>query len=397
MTSFARNTAGATALLLAVTVAHRAEAQGRRLELSDTTRRSPASAPTAQQASPQATPQAMPQATPPNTERNVGFVRDQTILGATIYAPSFATIMGSDALGWTAGYLVMAGGSFFGAAELSRDITITEPMRRLANGAAIHGAAAGLLLGRATNLERRSTAGAVFLGSLAGTAVALTAGRHVSDDEVAGAMFGADAGMIESFALATATMKSGTSGNSADRSKAGIAMGGMVLGAVLGAGYAGGMPYKVTAGDMQTLWAAGAVGAVLGSATYAGGTVSESRQATALGLGSALGLFVGDRFLVRRYDHSRTDATYVQLGAIAGGLMGAGVSVLAGASKNGYTASTAILTAAGGLGGIILGQRFSTPTADAGRALGGLQLDPAGILAVAGRRPGSHSLLRWTF
>jgi len=324
-------------------------------------------------------------------------VCDQTILGATIYAPSFATIMGSDALGWTAGYLVMAGGSFFAAAELSRDMTITEPMRRLANGAAIHGAVAGLLLGRATNLDRRPTAGAVFLGSLAGTAFAMTAGKRVSDDEVAGAMFGADAGLVESFAFAQATMKSGSSSGNTDKGTAGIAMGGMVVGAVLGAGYVSSMPYKVTAGDIQTLWAAGAVGAVLGSATYAGSTATDSRMATALGLGSALGLFVGDRFLVRRYDHSRTDALYVQLGAAAGSLMGAGVSVLAGGSKNGYSTTTAILTAAGGVGGIILGQRFSTPTADAGRRLGGLELNPSGILAIAGRRPGTHSLLRWTF
>ena len=49
-------------------------------------------------------------------ELRARFVRDQTVLGLTVYAPAFATMVGRDGLTGSAGYLVMAGGTFFAAA-----------------------------------------------------------------------------------------------------------------------------------------------------------------------------------------------------------------------------------------------------------------------------------------
>ena len=50
------------------------------------------------------------------------FIRDQTILGFTVYGPSFAYAVTNETAGRLATYLIVAGGSFFGASTLSRDI-----------------------------------------------------------------------------------------------------------------------------------------------------------------------------------------------------------------------------------------------------------------------------------
>ncbi len=332
----------------------------------------------------------------PRTGLNNAFVRDQTWLGALVYGPSFATTISSNGLGWTAGYLVMAGGSFFAAAELSRDMTITEPMRRLANGAAIHGAAAALLVGGISDAGAKTTAGAVFLGSIAGTALALTAGKGVTDDEVAGALFGADAGALTGLGLSRA-LKSTSNKGDPDRASAIAALAGMLVGAPLGGAYVASVPYRVTAGDVTTLWSSGAIGATAAYAAVANSQPSDATQAGVLLAGGALGILAGDRWMVRRYDHSRSDAQMVSLGAVAGGLMGAGVSVLSGASKERFSAATAALTAAGALGGVAMAERFVTPMADAGRKLGRLEIRPEGVLAAAMGTPGAHTLLHWTF
>src|SRR5688572_23305594 len=49
------------------------------------------------------------------TERNIGnaFVRDQTIMGAFLYAPAFAIALGNDGVTSAAAYLVVASGTFF--------------------------------------------------------------------------------------------------------------------------------------------------------------------------------------------------------------------------------------------------------------------------------------------
>jgi len=77
--------------------------------------------------------------------------------------------------------------------------------------------------------------------------------------------------------------------------------------------------------------------------------------------------------------------------------MGAGVSVLTGASKDRFSANTAALSAVGALGGVVMAERFITPLADAGRKIGRIELHPEGVLAAAMRTPGAHTLLQWTF
>jgi hypothetical protein len=106
------------------------------------------------------------------TDRAVanGFVRDQTILGAFLYAPAFATAVGSDGVTSAAAYLVVAGGTFFMATELTRRIEITEARRDLAFSVPLRGAETVWLLSYATDLEAAQTASVVFLGSIGGLA-----------------------------------------------------------------------------------------------------------------------------------------------------------------------------------------------------------------------------------
>jgi hypothetical protein len=59
------------------------------------------------------------------TDARNAFVRNQTILGLLAYGPAFAGAIADNGAGATAGYLVVAGGSFFAASEISRRTSIS--------------------------------------------------------------------------------------------------------------------------------------------------------------------------------------------------------------------------------------------------------------------------------
>ncbi|MFL5479674.1 MAG: hypothetical protein ACJ79X_11705, partial [Gemmatimonadaceae bacterium] len=54
-----------------------------------------------------------------NDARN-SFIKNQTLLGIFVYGPAFSIALGDNVAGATAGYLVVAGGSFFAASEIAR-------------------------------------------------------------------------------------------------------------------------------------------------------------------------------------------------------------------------------------------------------------------------------------
>ena len=117
-----------------------------RLELADTVHKAaraeaapPRKAPRPAPAAPAAKPAVgVPSSDPPaGASFHPGFVRNQTLLGVGIYAPAFAATVAHDGVAWGASYLLVAGGSFVAASEISRRLTITDPMQRLATGAPI--------------------------------------------------------------------------------------------------------------------------------------------------------------------------------------------------------------------------------------------------------------------
>lgn len=380
------------ALLLALPLTAQQQPAGQpkpRLELADTARRDPAP------------PNTRPQ---PATVRDSGitgvrqlmrstFVRNQTILGITLYAPSFAaTVADGRPVAATAAYLVMAGGSFFAATELARDLRLTEGMELLATRAPLRGAAIGAALQYAMTGKNRFAPG-IFFGSVLGTAGALTLGQRLSAGAATASMFGSDVAA----GLTIGTMYAFDEHYSGTRTRVAVGAGAALAGMQLGAMYGTYSPYNVTAGDISTLWTTAAIGAAGAAATVVGGHPGHKTTTLAMLGGGLAGLVAGDRLLVRRYDHTRADGSLVAVGGVAGGLMGAGVAVIVGSSAR-WNAATSGLGAAGAVGGVWMAERWLGSHPDGGRRLSGrLTVSPSSAAVAAARLPGTYSLVRFAF
>ncbi len=320
------------------------------------------------------------------------FVRNQTLLGIALYGPAFAATVADRPVPATAAYLVMAGGSFFAAAELARDIHITEAMELLATRAPILVAAAGGAAQYAMTGKHDYAAG-IFFGSLLGTTGALTLGRRLTTGAAMASVFGAE--MTAGLTIGTMYALDADYSNARARAAAGAgaALAGMQLGAMYGT-YA---RYNVTAGDVNALWTSSLIGAAAGGAFVANGHPGHQTSTLAVLGGAVAGLVAGDRLLVRRIDHTRSEGALVGVAGVAGGLMGGGVAVLVGSSDR-FNAVTAALGAAGAAGGVWMVERWMGARPDAGRRLSErLTVTPQALALAAARVPGSHSLARFTF
>ena len=384
---------GATAT---TTAAHAMAQQGAkpRLELADTAHSVTTAARAVSNAA-RAVPTASKTPNPAVSPRTAGefrsdFVRIQTLLGVAIYAPAFATTVAHDGIAWAASYLLVAGGSFVAAAEISRDMKITDPMQRLATGAPIRGAIAGSILASTYDGDSRATAASILFGSIGGAASALWLGRRLSDGEAAATLFGSDVLGLAAFAGATAAGLEAS--GSPNKTRSGLTLAGMIVGAPLGQAYAALAPYNVSAGDLTAMTASAGVGMLAGLSTIASGTRTDRQVAGALAVGGVAGLVVGDRLLVRRYDHTPAEGRLVVLGGAAGGLMGAGVALLTGGSQARFNTYSAALTTLGAAGGIVLTQRYLLPKADGALRLGGLRMNPLGVVAAATGMRGAYTL-----
>jgi hypothetical protein len=317
------------------------------------------------------------------------------MLGVAVYAPAFATTVAHDGLAWAASYLLVAGGSFVAAAEISRDLKVTDPMQRLATGAPIRGAIAGSILASTLDGDRRVTAGAVLFSSLGGTAAGLWLGRNMTDGEAAATLYGSDILGLATYAAMTAAGVNGA--GSPNKTRAGLTLAGMIAGAPLGQAYAALAPYHVSVGDLTAMSASAGVGMLAGLTVIANGERTDRQVSAALAIGGAAGLLFGDRLLVRRYDHTLSEGRLVVAGGLAGGLTGAGVALLTGGQQARVNAYAATLTTVGAAGGILLAQRYLLPKADGALRLGGLKLNPLGVVAAASGMRGAYTLGSLTF
>ncbi len=127
----------------------------------------------------------------------------------------------------------------------------------------------------------------------------------------------------------------------------------MAIAAVLagGAGYSIGVhyprraSYTVTAGDIEATSTAGLVGALAGGAFVAGlDRPSPAQYAGFLGGGYLAGLALGDLSIARRFDLTQAQANVMNVGAVAGALLGLAVPVLMDGEDN----ATPYAVAAGG-------------------------------------------------
>jgi hypothetical protein len=146
-----------------------------------------------------------------------------------------------------------------------------------------------------------------------------------------------------------------------------------------------------------------------GIGTAAAGTIlaavdAENDKAVYLGLTAGLvgGVLAGDRLLVRRFDHSWSQAGTVAAGAIGGGLMGAGVAVLVDQEDPEPAVVLGLLTA-GAVTGVGVANWLTTTPADArhgvrtGAAPRRVRVDATALAMAAGRVPGRHALVSVSF
>lgn len=342
------------------------------------------------------------------TDARNAFIRGQTLLGIFVYGPAFAGAIGDNAGTQSAGYLVVAGGSFFVASEISRRMFIARPQADLAANMGLNGALIGwgttYLMGAG---DQGQFAGA-FIGGLTGAALGVRIARNMTEADAVGAAWGSDIGALIAFGTLEAIRGEDTctfdplnftetcSGRRlSNRAEVATIIGAGIIGYPLGVLYPRNAAYNVTAGDIQTLATTTALGAGAGIALLNKNT-TYSHGAVMATVGGVVGMIAGDRFLVRRYDHDRDEADRIALGTGAGALMGAGIAAL-GKSTRENPHVIGGLAVAGGLAGLIITERYLDPNPDAGRRRLRVTFNPASIPLLAARTPGNHSLINVRF
>jgi energy-converting hydrogenase Eha subunit C len=340
------------------------------------------------------------------TDARNGFIARQSLLGLIAYGPTFAGAIANNDAGAAAGHLVVAGGSFFAASEISRRMLVTKPQTDLSFNLGHNGALAGWATMYLLHSNNHMQSAGAFIGGLTGAALGLHFANGMTEADAIGAGFGSDIGALIGYGAAETIRGSsgcvqksdGTfdcGGRISDRGVVALVLASGIIGYPLGVLYPRNASYSVTPGDIQTLWPSAAIGASAAS-LFLSDDPTTSHAALALTSGGVVGMILGDRFLVRKFDHSRADGLRVTLGALAGGLMGAGIASLTNPSDPNRRLVSGMATA-GGLIGVIATERYLDPSPDAGRRGMRLTVNPMSIFFVAAHTPGNHSLLNVRF
>ena len=334
-------------------------------------------------------------------EMRIAFVRSQAILGLASYAPAFAVMVGTEPATRLAAYLVMAGGTFFAATEITRQVEITPARQVLSSRMGWRGSINGLWLAHAASIRDGEAAALTLLGGLGGSTAGVLLGSRLTEGEAVATVVGHDIAFFSTLALTYVidpddSEVSGLSESTRLAIPMVVGWGGYALGRL----YAGRAPYEVTAGDASLLWLGAGIGATAASVAIAGDWPDQRTIAGTVLLGGLAGVWGADRWLVRRFDHTRSEGALVALGSGAGALMGVGLGVLVGGEAERGEPATLAFAALGGVAGIWLTERYAQPAADEGRRFdlsSRVQFSPMGALAAASRTPGVHPILKFTF
>lgn len=290
------------------------------------------------------------------------FVRNQTALGLFVYGPAAAVLVGEDAaaaLAYTGG----AGAAFATSLAVARSQPVTRAQAILSGnmGLGLGAATAGALALTDAN-SASAYAAAILVGSVAGSVVGFRRAAGMTDAEAAASATAAYLGVAATAGLAGSLDAFNESDTGRPVIGAGIAA--LAAGYALGPRYARVRAYSVTAGDVQTLVPAGAAGALLGASL--GAAVDDRDGGRAAWAGATAGLVTGallaDRVLVRRFDHTSSEADLAQLGT----LLGAGVGAAMAGSASAGAASGLLLTGVGALAGFGLAEGLLRPAPDGG-------------------------------
>jgi len=342
------------------------------------------------------------------TDARNAFIRGQTLLGISVYGPAFAGAIGEDNGSYTAAYLVVAGGSFFAASEISRRMFISRPQADLSTNMGLNGALAGWAITYLAHAEDKAQFAGAFIDGLPGATLGVRIARNMTEADAVASAFGSDIGAT--IALGTMEALRGerdctfdpvtfvetcTTRRLSNRSEVLVVLLSGLIGYPIGLLYPRNARYNVTAGDVQILVPTAVLGAGAG-VSLLNRHAAYSHFMTAATIGGILGMMAGDRFLVRRYDHGRDDADRLSLGTGAGALMGAGIASLNKSWRNNPHVLGG-LSVGGGLAGLIITERYLHPDPDAGRPRFRVTFNATGIAALAARTPGNHSLLNVRF
>ena len=345
------------------------------------------------------------------------FVRNQSVLGLTSYGPAFAAMIGTEPATRIAAYMVMAGGTFFAANELTRQMEITPAREVLASRMGWRGTVSGLALGISTNAGGGETGAMTLIGGLGGTAIGLALGTGLTEGEAVATVVGHDIAALSSIAVTYIVDSDDTDGTGlSGPARVMIPMIAGWGGYALGRLYAGRAPYEVTAGDALMLWLGAGIGGLAGGTLIAESSPSQQVVAGTLLVGGLAGVWGADRWFVRRSDHTRSEGALVTLGAGAGSLMGIGLGVLISGDADRTSAPTLAFATLGAIGGVMLAERSAQPAADGGRRAdvgraaptrdavrepsrepSRVTFDPMAAFAAANRAPGRHAIVRFTF
>jgi hypothetical protein len=342
------------------------------------------------------------------TDARNAFIRGQTFLGLFVYGPAFSGAIGNNNAGYSTAYLVVAGGSFFAASEISRRMFISRPQADLSTNMGLNGALAGWATTYLFDAGSKGQYAGAFIGGITGATVGVRAARNMTEADAVAAEFGSDIGSFIAFGTMEALrgrrdctfdpltlIESCTSRRLSNRSEVAVVLASGLIGYPLGLLYPRNATYNVTAGDVETLWTTAGLGAGAGIALL-GRHSSYSHFATAATIGGVLGMMAGDRFLVQRYDHDRDEADRLSLGTAAGALVGLGIAAIDSSTRNNPHVIGG-LGVVGGLAGLIVTERYLRPNPDAGRTRLRVTFNPANIALAAARVPGNHSLLNVRF
>lgn len=336
------------------------------------------------------------------------FIRNQTGLGIFVYGPAFAGAIGDNSGSASAGYLVVAGGTFFAASEISRRTFISRAQADLSSNMGLNGALAGWATTYLFDAGDKGQFAGAFIGGLTGATLGVRIARRMTEADAVAMGFGSDLGALIAFGTMEAArgertctfdpvtlVDNCTTRRLSNRSEVAVVLASGIIGYPIGLLYPRNAAYNVTAGDVETLTTTGALGGFAGVSLLSEHS-SYSSFATAATVGGVIGIMLGDRFLVQRYDHDRSEADRLSLGTVAGGLMGAGIAAL-GRGTRGNPHVVGGLTVAGGLAGLIITEKYLNPNPDAGRRRLRVTFNPASIALLAARAPGNHSLLNVRF
>ncbi|MFL5467973.1 MAG: hypothetical protein ACJ79N_12960 [Gemmatimonadaceae bacterium] len=336
------------------------------------------------------------------TDARNSFVRNQSLLGIFVYGPAFAGAIADNDASQVAGYLVVAGGTFFAASEISRRFVISRPQSDLAFNMGHNIALAGLATMYLFSADDRAQSAGALVGGLAGTGLGLRFARNMTEADAVGTGFGSDLAALIGLGVSTAMrgdrvcpLDFGGSVCRDDRTQVGVTLASGLIGYPLGLLYPRNARYSVTPGDINTLWSGVLVGGLTGIA-FLPESPRRRAVATVITAGGVLGVIAADRFLVQRADHGRTEATQLLLGTAAGALMGGGAVALF-TNAHQHPQQIFVGSAIGSLAGMIATEHYIRPSPDAGPPRVRLTLNRGSIFLIASRTPGNHSLLNVRF